>query len=160
MWSPTLTAISNAFVRANKPSDTGSTGTVGNSATTTSPSKSNESVQVTLSAAGQARALLSHSPNSDIAQSGLPDSVQKILTSVRESQKGMDRLANELQAAMKDKNLTPEMRQAKVSALQTVSAIYQRQVSNTTSDLSTVMSKLKLGAADKMKASMLVMAKM
>ncbi|MET0947232.1 MAG: chemotaxis protein [Pseudomonas sp.] len=117
-------------------------------------------MQVTLSAAGQARAALTRSTNPDIAESGLPDSVQKILTAVRESQKGMDRLEKELQAAMKDRYLTPEMRQAKVSALQTVSAIYQRQISNTTSDLSAVMSKLKLGSADKMKASMLVMAKM
>ena len=39
-------------------------------------------------------------------------------------------------------------------------AFVARQISNTTSDLSAVMSKLKLGSADKMKASMLVLAKM
>ncbi|WP_426142047.1 chemotaxis protein [Pseudomonas sp. DWP3-1-2] len=159
MWSPTLTAISNAFLRTNKPSEPASTEATADKAAT-GQTKTSESAQVTLSAAGQARAMLSRSSNPDIAQSGLPDSVQKILTSVRESQKGMDRLANELKAAMKDKNLTPEMRQAKVSALQTVSAIYQRQVSNTTSDLSSVMGKLKLSSADKLKASMLVMTKM
>ena len=155
MWSPTLTAISNAFISANKPAKTSASEPAADT-----PTKTSDSVQVTLSAAGQARAALARSTNPDIAESGLPDSVQKILTAVRESQKGMDRLEKELQAAMKDKYLTPDMRQAKVSALQTVSAIYQRQISNTTSDLSAVMSKLKLGSADKMKASMLVMAKM
>ncbi|WP_341523280.1 chemotaxis protein [Pseudomonas sp. G.S.17] len=159
MWSPTLTAISNAFISANKPAKTSSSEPAA-AETATGASKTGDSVQVTLSAAGQARAALARSTNPDIAESGLPDSVQKILTAVRESQKGMDRLEKELQAAMKDKYLTPDMRQAKVSALQTVSAIYQRQISNTTSDLSAVMSKLKLGSADKMKASMLVMAKM
>jgi hypothetical protein len=159
MWSPALTAISNAFIRANKASDASSVEPTADK-TTTKPATNSDSVQVTLSAAGQARAALARSTNPDIAESGLPDSVQKILTSVRESQKGMDRLEKELQAAMKDRYLTPEMRQAKVSALQTVSTIYQRQISNTTSDLSAVMSKLKLGSADKMKASMLVMAKM
>lgn len=34
-----------------------------------------------------------------------------------------------MQAVMKDNSLTLEMRQAKVSAMQTVSAIFQRQVS-------------------------------
>jgi len=155
MWSPTLTAISNAFISANKPAKTSASEPAADT-----PTKTSDSVQVTLSAAGQARAALARSTNPDIAESGLPDSVQKILTAVRESQKGMDRLEKELQAAMKDKYLTPDMRQAKVSALQTVSAIYQRQISNTTSDLSAVMSKLKLGSADKMKASMLVLAKM
>jgi len=155
MWSPTLTAISNAFISANKPAKTSASEPAADT-----PTKTSDSVQVTLSAAGQARAALARSTNPDIAESGLPDSVQKILTAVRESQKGMDRLEKELQAAMKDKYLTPDMRQAKISALQTVSAIYQRQISNTTSDLSAVMSKLKLGSADKMKASMLVLAKM
>ena len=155
MWSPTLTAISNAFISANKPAKTSASEPAADT-----PTKTSDSVQVTLSAAGQARAALTRSANPDIAESGLPDSVQKILTAVRESQKGMDRLEKELQAAMKDKYLTPDMRQAKVSALQTVSAIYQRQISNTTSDLAAAMSKLKLGSADKMKASMLVMARM
>jgi hypothetical protein len=157
MWSPALTAISNAFLRANAPSGTAAADSAKTQASA-SPAKTSESVQVTLSAA--ARAMMSGSANADIAQSGLPDSVQKILTSVRESQKGMDRLATELQAATRDKNLTDDMRLAKVSALQTVSAIYQRQISNSTTDLSSVMSKLKLSSADKMKASMLVMSKM
>ncbi|MET0612669.1 MAG: chemotaxis protein [Pseudomonas caspiana] len=158
MWSSALTAISRAFLTANAAAQ--------KSAADKAASQSNaaaqtpQSVDVKLSAAGLARAALSGSANTDIAQSGLPDSVQKILTSVRDSQKRLAQSNSELQAAKDDKSLSPDMRQAKAAALQTVSAIYQRQISTSASDLSSVMNALQLNSADKTKASMLMLVRM
>lgn len=159
MWSPTLTAASREVLRANTPADSTTTADkpTGQAASATDPA---EGVQVKLSLAGQAKAAMAPTTNADIKNSGLPDSVQKILTSLRASQQRLDKLNDQLQAAMKDQSLTPEMRQAKVAALQMVLSIVQRQISNSAGDLSANMNQLKLKSADKMKASMLVMAKM
>lgn len=160
MWSPSLTAISRAFLTANaaaqkSAADKGAA--QGASGASPGP-ESSPSSQVSLSAAGLARAALAGSANSDIKQSGLPDSVQKILTSVRLSQKGLQQMNDQLQAVNSDKSLTAEMRQVKLSTLQTMSGIYQRQVSDSSRDLSSAMNGLP--SADKAKASMLVLAKM
>lgn len=156
MWSPSLTAISRAFLTANAAAQksaadkSASQGTAG--------TNSSRSSQVSLSAAGLARAALAGSANSDIKESGLPDSVQKILTSVRQSQKDLQQMNDQLQAVSRDKSLTAEMRQVKLSTLQTMSGIYQRQVSESSRDLSSAMNGLP--SADKAKASMLVLANM
>ena len=156
MWSPSLTAISRAFLTANAAAQksaadkSASQGTAG--------TNSSQSSQVSLSAAGLARAALAGSSNSDIKESGLPDTVQKILTSVRQSQKNLQQMNDQLQATTNDKSLSTEMRLAKLSALQTVSGIYQRQISDSSRDLASAMNGLP--SADKAKASMLVLAKM
>jgi hypothetical protein len=158
MWSSALTAISRAFLAANVAAQKSAAEKA--TAQSGSAAQNTQSTVVSLSAAGLARAALSGSANNDIAQSGLPDSVQKVLTSVRDSQKRLAQLNSELQAATTDQSLSADMRQAKVAALQTVSAIYQRQISNSASDLSSVMNSLQLKSADKAKASMLMLAKM
>lgn len=119
-------------------------------------------VQVALSAAGQARAALasSQSEYADIEQSGLPDSAQKILRGVRDTQKRISQTEQQMQSILKDKSLEPDIRQARAAGLQTMMASMQRQIAGSTSDLSSLMSHLNLGQSDKMKASMLVMAKM
>lgn len=162
MWSPSLTAISRAFLTANaaaqkSAADKGAAqGAAG--ANPRPESNSSPSSQVSLSAAGLARAALAGSANSDIKQSGLPDSVQKVLTSVRLSQKGLQQMNDQLQAVISDKSLTAEMRQVKLSTLQSMSGIYQRQISDSSRDLASAMNGL--ASADKAKASMLVLANM
>ncbi|MCI8209965.1 hypothetical protein AUC61_10510 [Pseudomonas sp. S25] len=158
MWSSALTAISRAFLTANAAAQKSAAEKAAPQSAATIPTS--QSAEVSLSAAGLARAALSGSTNTDIKQSGLPDSVQKILNSVRDSQKRLAQSNSELQATLNDKSLNPDMRQAKAAALQTVSAIYQRQISTSASDLSSVMNALQLKSADKAKASMLMLAKM
>lgn len=158
MWSSALTAISRAFLTANAAAQKSAAEKAAPQSSSTTPTQ--QSVEVSLSAAGLARAALSGSANTDIAQSGLPDSVQKILTSVRDAQKRLAQTNSELQATINDKSLSPDMRQARSAALQTVSAIYQRQVSTCASDLSSAMNALQLKSADKAKASMLMLARM
>jgi|GEM_PF-3411249 len=164
MWSPSLTAISRAFLTANAAAQksaadkTAPEGTSGANPAQSVSQSSGPSSQVSLSAAGLARAALAGSANSDIKQSGLPDSVQKVLTSVRLSQKGLQQMNDQLQAVISDKSLTAEMRQVKLSTLQSMSGIYQRQVSDSSRDLASAMNGLT--SADKAKASMLVLAKM
>jgi hypothetical protein len=158
MWSSALSAISQAFLTANAAAQKSAAEKSAPQGTVAA--QTSQSVDVKLSAAGLARAALSGSANTDIAQSGLPDSVQKILISVRDSQKRLAQSNSELQATKDDKFLSPDMRQAKAAALQTVSAIYQRQISTSASDLSNVMNALQLKSADKAKASMLMLARM
>lgn len=158
MWSPALSAISRAFLAANVAAQ--KTAADKTASQTTPGGTSSQGEQVSLSPEGLARAAMYGSANSDISQSGLPESVQKILTSVRISQKGVQQMNSQLQAITNDKSLTAEMRLARTSALQTVSAIYQRQISSSTSDLASAMNTLQLNKADKAKASMLVLAKM
>lgn len=120
-------------------------------------------IQVDLSALGKAqaaRALAGHSDYADIEQSGLPDSVQKTLRSVRDTQKRVEQFNQQLQTALKDQSLTPDMRHARTAGLQTLLGALQRQVADSTSDLSSQMSSLQLSQSDKVKAGMLVLAKM
>lgn len=158
MWSSALTAISRAFLASNAAAQkTAAEKAAPQSAST---AQASQSVEVNLSPAGLARAALTGSTNADIKQSGLPDSVQKVLISLRDTQKRLAQSNTELQATINDKSLSPDMRQAKAAALQTVSAIYQRQISTSASDLSNVMNALQLKSDDKAKASMLMLAKM
>lgn len=119
-------------------------------------------IQVDLSAAGQARLAkaFSQSTQTDIEQSGLPDSVQKILRGVYEAQKRIEQIDQQLQAILKDKRLASDIRQGRAAGLQTMQASLQRQIATSTSDLSSLMNTLHLGQGDKVKAGMLVLAKM
>ncbi|MCS3468148.1 Sec-independent protein translocase protein TatA [Pseudomonas sp. JUb42] len=135
--------------------------TTTSSATADQPAKAG--IQVDLSALGKAqaaKALAGHSEYADIAQSGLPESVQKTLRAVRDTQTRIEQFNQQLQTALKDQSLTPDMRQARTAGLQTLLGALQRQVANSTSDLSSQMSSLQLSQSDKVKAGMLVLAKM
>jgi hypothetical protein len=116
-------------------------------------------VKVNLSSAGKAASSAS-SRNSDIEQSGLPESVQKILKAVRELQRNIQETMDQLQKVLSDKSLTYDERQTKATALQTVLGMLQRQVSNSTADLSILMNQLQSSDSDKIKAGILVMAQM
>ncbi|RRV05643.1 chemotaxis protein [Pseudomonas sp. v388] len=116
-------------------------------------------VKVDLSSAGKAASSAS-SRNADIEQSGLPESVQKILKAVRELQRKIQETMEQLQKVLSDKSLTYDERQTKATALQTVLGMLQRQISNSTADLSILMNQLQSSDSDKIKAGILVMAKM
>lgn len=159
MWSSDLKAMGRAFLAANAAAQkSAAEKATPQSADTLPTTPAGQASQVSLSALGLARAALAGSSNTDIKESGLPDSVQKVLTSVRQSQKGLQQMNAQLQAMTNNKNLTPEMRQANLAALQTMSAIYQRQVSDSSRDLASAMNGLP--SADKAKASLLVLARM
>jgi hypothetical protein len=122
-------------------------------------SASTPAVQVNLSSAGKAAASAS-SRNADIEQSGLPESVQKILKAVRELQRRIEETMEKIRKVLSDKSLTYDERQTQATALQTVLGMLQRQVSNSTADLSVLMNQLQSSDSDKIKAGILVMAKM
>ncbi len=119
-------------------------------------------IHVDLSAAGQAMAAkaFSHSADADIKASGLPESAQKILRGVRDTQRRIEQIEQQLQAVLKSRSLTADVRQGRAAGLQTMLAALQRQIASSTSDLSSLMNNEHLGQADKMKAGMLVLAKM
>ncbi|MFJ4145086.1 chemotaxis protein [Pseudomonas sp. NPDC089734] len=116
-------------------------------------------IEVDLSSAGK-KAAASSSGNDDIEQSGLPESVQKILKAIRELQRKIQETLEKIQKVLNDKTLTYDERQAQATALQTVLGLLQRQVSNSTADMATLMNQMQSSDADKVKAGMLVMAKM
>jgi hypothetical protein len=122
-------------------------------------SASTPAVQVNLSSAGKAAASAS-SRNADIEQSGLPESVQKILKAVRELQRRIEETMEKIRKVLSDKSLSYDERQTQATALQTVLGMLQRQVSNSTADLSVLMNQLQSSDSDKIKAGILVMAKM
>ncbi|MBC3948928.1 MULTISPECIES: hypothetical protein [Pseudomonas] len=78
-------------------------------------------VKVSLSAAGLNKAKAKND-NSDITESGLPGSVQQTLIRIRELKQQIAEKMAELQAAMANKSMSPEARQAKVAGLQTALA--------------------------------------
>ncbi|MBX8500553.1 chemotaxis protein [Pseudomonas cichorii] len=123
------------------------------------PVKETKGIEVNLSSAGKAAAS-SSSKNSDIEQSGLPESVQKILKAIRELQKKIAETMEKIQEVLNDKTLSYDERQTRATALQTVLGMLQRQVSNSTADMATLMNQLQASDADKVKAGILVMAKM
>lgn len=118
-----------------------------------------EGVKVDLSAAGRAAAS-SSSKDADIEQSGLPASVQKLLKAIRELQRQIAELTLQIQQALKDPSLTDEERKSKAAGLQAVMSMLQAQISTSSDDLSTLMNRLKSSNDDKVKAGMLIMAKM
>ncbi|MBX8484987.1 chemotaxis protein [Pseudomonas cichorii] len=123
------------------------------------PVKETKGIQVDLSSAGKAAAS-SSSKNSDIEQSGLPESVQKILKAIRELQKKIAETLEKIQEVLNDKTLSYDERQTRATALQTVLGMLQRQVSNSTADMANLMNQMQASDADKVKAGVLVMAKM
>lgn len=126
---------------------------------TAAPGKETKGIQVDLSSAGKAAAS-SSSKNSDIEQSGLPESVQKILKAIRELQKKIAETLDKIQEVLNDKTLSYDERQTRATALQTVLGMLQRQVSNSTADMANLMNQMHASDADKVKAGILVMAKM
>ncbi|UEL21797.1 hypothetical protein K6106_17320 [Pseudomonas fluorescens] len=77
-----------------------------------------EGVKVVISGAGMGASKAEQSPNSDIDNSSLSDSVKQLLKMLRELKKQLAEKMAELSAAMSDTALSPEAQQAKVARLQ------------------------------------------
>lgn len=80
-------------------------------------------IKVSLSGVGLQKAASEKSDNSDIAESGLPPSVQQTLVRIRELKQQIAEKMAELQALMADQSITPEDKQARVGAIQTTLAV-------------------------------------
>lgn len=78
-----------------------------------------EGIRVTLSGAGLNKEA---TENSDIEESGLPETIQTILKLIRELKEQIARRQAELQAVLSDKNLDAEQMQMKSGSLQTTIA--------------------------------------
>ncbi|MBD8807830.1 FlxA-like family protein [Pseudomonas syringae] len=118
-----------------------------------------EGIRVNLSSEGRAAAS-SSSKDSDIEQSGLPKSVQKILKAIRELQRQITELTVQIQQVLTDPRLSDDERKSKAAGLQAVLSMLQAQISNSSDDLSSLMNQLKSSGDEKIQAGMLLMAKM
>lgn len=118
-----------------------------------------EGIRVNLSSEGRADAS-SSSKDSDIEQSGLPKSVQKILKAIRELQRQITELTVQIQQVLTDPRLSDDERKSKAAGLQAVLSMLQAQISNSSDDLSSLMNQLKSSGDEKIQAGMLLMAKM
>ena len=118
-----------------------------------------EGIRVNLSSEGRAAAS-SSSKDSDIEQSGLPKSVQKILKAIRELQRQITELTVQIQQVLTDPRLSDDERKSKAAGLQAVLSMLQAQISNSSDDLSSLMNQLKSKGDEKIQAGMLLMAKM
>ncbi|WP_122572612.1 chemotaxis protein [Pseudomonas viridiflava] len=105
-------------------------------------------VQVNLSPEGKAVAS-SASRDADIEQSGLPEGVQKILKAIREVQRKIEELLQQIQQVMNDQGLSEDDRKTRIATLQSSVGALQQQVSNYSADLSVLMNRLKLNGGSK-----------
>ncbi|AHG41196.1 hypothetical protein N018_13675 [Pseudomonas syringae CC1557] len=92
------------------------------SATAAAPAAAPASVKVSLSSAGITKAAADSDPNRDIKESDLPGNVKDTLIRIRELKQQIAEKMAELQAVMADSSLSPQARQVKAGALQTVLA--------------------------------------
>ena len=99
------------------------------------PSEPVEGVKVSLSGVGLQKAAKDKSDNSDIAESGLPPSVQQTLVRIRELKQQIAEKMAELQALMADQSMTPEDKQARVGAIQTTLAVLNAGLMTATTSL-------------------------
>ncbi|MBI6705818.1 chemotaxis protein [Pseudomonas viridiflava] len=112
-------------------------------------------VQVNLSPEGKAAAS-SASRDSDIEQSGLPEGVQKILKAIREVQRKIEELQQQIQHVLADRGPGEDERNSRIATLRSSMGRLQQQVSNYSADLSVLMSRLKLDGGSRTLVSSLM----
>lgn len=100
-------------------------------------------LKVTLSAEGLMRSK-TESKNSDIDESGLPDTVKQLLKMIRELKAQLAEKMAELQALMAQSDMDDETRQARAQALQTEVGSISGALSTATAELARVMRDQKL----------------
>lgn len=116
-----------------------------------------EGVKVTLSGAGLQKASRSNNDNSDIENSGLPNSIQQTLKMIREIKKQIAEKMAELQAIMGDSSLSPEEARIKASNLQSQLSSLNGALSVANTALKDGMKNLKLGPDQAIAATTLAM---
>ncbi|WP_444756674.1 hypothetical protein [Pseudomonas sp. A014] len=117
-----------------------------------------EGVKVTLSGAGLQKASGSKNENSDIEDSGLPESIQQAIKMIREIKKQIAEKMAELQAIMGDNSLSPEDARIKVGNLQGQLSSLNGALSAANAALSEGMKNLKLGPDQSIVATTLAMS--
>lgn len=100
-------------------------------------------LKVTLSAEGLMRSK-AESKNSDIDESGLPDTVKQLLKMIRELKAQLAEKMAELQALMAQSDMDDETRQARAQALQTEVGSISGALTTATAELARVMRDQKL----------------
>lgn len=100
-------------------------------------------LKVTLSAEGLMRSK-TESKNSDIDESGLPDTVKQLLKMIRELKAQLAERMAELQALMAQSDMDDETRQARAQALQTEVGSISGALTTATAELARVMRDQKL----------------
>lgn len=131
--------------------------------TSTSPApekvKTVEGVTVTISGAAlQKAAEARKTANSDIEESGLPDTVQQILKMIRQLKQQIAEKLAQMQAVMADKSLTPEQAQARVGNVQAALSGLNAGLMTANASLAKAMKESGLSAEAVMKAGSLAMS--
>ena len=116
-----------------------------------------EGVKVTISGAALKAASAQKSQNSDIEDSGLPESIQNILKMIREIRKQIAEKMARLQEVMTNRSLSPEQARAQASALQSEIAGLNSALIMASASLSKAMKDSQLNAEDTLKAGSLAM---
>ncbi|AJO78579.1 hypothetical protein [Pseudomonas sp. MRSN 12121] len=114
-----------------------------------------ESVRVSLSEEGKAKAAKEQDKYADIDASNLPDNVKKLLKAIREIQEKIEEKMQELDAVKNDPSLSEKERQAKTQVIQVELSVLSNQLTSRNNDLN----KLQLSKADKDTASQLLLSK-
>ncbi|MER2099158.1 MAG: hypothetical protein ABS977_19795 [Pseudomonas qingdaonensis] len=97
-----------------------------------------EGVRVNLSLAGL-QASKSSGGNKDIEESGLPQTIQQTLKTIRKLQQQLAEKMQQMQAVMRDNSLTPEQMRQKVSSLQGEIATLTGAITTATANLNKAM---------------------
>lgn len=95
--------------------------------------------------------------NSDIDDSGLPDTVKELLKRIRELRAQLQEKALEMQRVMADQNLSEEQRKQATDRLQTEIASLNAALTQASQQLLEAMNDSKLDSTQRMKAASLIM---
>ncbi|MQA53288.1 hypothetical protein [Pseudomonas piscis] len=116
-----------------------------------------EGVKVSLSGAGLKKSSKAAGDDSDIEESGLPQTIQQILKMIRKLQQQISEKMAELQAVMADKRLSPEEARIKVGGLQADLATLNSGLLSANASLVKAMRQESLTQEQVMKAAALLM---
>ncbi|AZC23695.1 hypothetical protein [Pseudomonas sessilinigenes] len=116
-----------------------------------------EGVKVSLSGAGLKKSSSVAGRDSDIDESGLPQSVKQILKMIRKLQQQISEKLAELQAVMADKRLSPEEAKVRIGSLQSDLAMLNGGLLSANASLVKAMRQEGLTPEQVMKASALLM---
>ena len=122
---------------------------------TVSTQEAFDGLRVTLSELGKARAA---AKNDDIDEAELPDNIKEILKMIRALRQQIAEKKAELQALATDTTLNPELRQARIEALQGELTSLQAALSGAQASLVAALKDKRLSDDQRMQASSLAMA--
>lgn len=115
-------------------------------------SNAKEGVEVTLSVVGLLKSSKSSNDNSDIENSGLPDSIQRTIKMIREIKKQISETKAKLQAVMTNASLSPEDARIKAGNLQSQLSTLNGSLSIANTALSKQMKSMDLPSDQMMTA--------